>query len=139
MDNGEREADEDIRLRRVKEFDSVEELIEELHSEEEMTTRLKHECESCGSVGIESPLCKFRGKLLCGGCIARWLGFDGRLQGQSSFGEMIATKSRQGRKKNTERDAEIKKRRKAGESIKNLATMFNLSKRRIQGIIGGKG
>ncbi|GAG90915.1 unnamed protein product [marine sediment metagenome] len=95
----------------------------------------KHKCQSCGGVGIESPLSEFRGKLLCGVCIGRWIGLDRRLQRENSFGEMIYDKPRQGRKKNTERDAEIRRLSKE-KSVTELAGQFNLSLRRIQGIIG---
>ena len=53
------------------------------------------------------------------------------------FPKCIYDKPRQGRKRNTERDAVIKELSK-GMSIKELAVMFNLSKRRIQGILGSK-
>lgn len=57
-----------------------------------MAAKQKHSCESCGSIGLESSLAPFRGKLLCGACMVRWLDLDRRLQRQSSFEEMIAEK-----------------------------------------------
>lgn len=51
---------------------------------------MKQKCESCGGVGIISPLSKFKEKLLCGDCIIRWIRLDEKLQRKSSFEEMIA-------------------------------------------------